>query len=361
MQKFGCKSAVWFVSFGTLPVLSLLGCFGKGPVLGPFPDPAPVTPPATASVYVIQNPATFGAGSGYILRFPASSSGAATPDATILAPAGTSFNGLGTDGSGNVYVTANSPTTLDLREYSHGATGTPAPMRVLPSDSTTKMYAPNGIDVTANGEMYVAEDTGGVAHYGASATGSVAPSTYVLGASETGGGLSTLILADAVAADTMGNLYVVNQGTSGFQPICVFSSTDTGNVAPLRTIGGDKTTIGFISGITTDDSGALYVADSISDGQGNVTDSILVFSPAASGNVPPVRTISGSATGLTGRLGGVKLDSAGNLYVIVSGRSGQNPSVVKFPSQGDGNVVPLASFTSLAWTNPDNELSLAVH
>lgn len=45
----------------------------------------------TTSVYVIQNPTTFGTGSGTILQFSATATGSASPMSTITAPANTSF------------------------------------------------------------------------------------------------------------------------------------------------------------------------------------------------------------------------------------------------------------------------------
>jgi serine/threonine protein kinase, bacterial len=132
----------------------------------------------------------------------------------------------------------------------------------------------------------------------------------------------------------------------------VFGPSATGNVAPSRTIGGALTTVSSPVAVATDSAGNLYVA--------NHNSSILVFGPTANGNVAPMRTISGTST-LLESLGGIKVDSVGNIYVITTNSSGKDPMVLKFAATATGNVAPTLSFTSSAWTNPDNNISMAVH
>ena len=348
--------------FALAMIISLAGCGvpSRVNISGPAPDPTDPAPTATESVYVIQNPTTFGSGSGMILQFSSTATGAATPKSTITAPADTSFGSVATDSSGNIYVTANSPTSVDLREYSTGSTGSATPVRLVPGNSTTMLSAPDGIDADAAGEIFVSEDTGGVATYSATANGSVAPTSYILGAAETGGGLSTLIEANAVAADSSGNLYIMNEGAPNLMPICVFSPGATGNVAPTRTIGGANTTIESMGGLTTDAGNDLYVSSTTGQSDGTVTGSILEFAPLASGNVAPTRVITGSSTQL-GKLGGIKVDSTGNIFVVSTDSTGWNPTVLEFSDIATGNAAPTSSFTSSAWTNPDNGISLSVH
>jgi hypothetical protein len=335
---------------------TLAGCGGKST------STITTTPPAqTESVYVIQNPATFGMGSGTILQFLATSSGSVSPKSTITAPANTSFSSLATDTSGNIYVTANSSTALDLRVYAAGATGAATPMRLIPSNNTTMMWAPDGIVASASGEIYVGEDTGGVATYSATANGATAkPQQYILGYSQTGGGLSTLIAADQVAADSSGNLYILAEGNPvGPGPILLFSPTATGNVAPSAVLGGAASKIDSANALTTDSAGNLYVANNTFQTNGASVGGILVFAPPASGNVAPTRTISGSATTM-GTLWGIKVDSTGNIFVVSTDSTAKNPTVLKFSPTASGNVAPVSSFTSSAWTQPDNGVSIAV-
>ncbi|MGC1782256.1 MAG: hypothetical protein WA708_07050 [Acidobacteriaceae bacterium] len=341
-------------------IISLAGCGVPSHINISGPGPTDPAPTAAESAYVIQNPAIFGSGSGMILQFSSTATGAATPKSTITAPADTSFGSLATDSSGNIYVAANSPISLDVREYSTGSTGSATPIRLLPSNTTTLLSAPDGIDTDATGEIFVSEDTGGIATYSEAANGSVAPVSYILGAAQTGGGLSTLIEANAVAADSSGNLYIMNEGAPNLMPICVFSPGATGNVAPARTIGGANTTIDSMGGLTIDSVGNLYVSSSTSNSNGIYAGSILEFAPTASGNVAPTRVITGSSTQL-GKLGGIKVDSTGNIFVVSTDSTGKNPTVLEFSDTATGNAAPTSSFTSSAWTNPDNGISIAVH
>ncbi len=343
-------------------VVALVGCGGSGGgQQSPAPTPTPT--PAVVNVYVIQEPATFGSGSASILQFPATSSGSVSATTTLTAPMNTSFEYLATDGSGNLYVSTSVPSTAgDVRVYAAGATGAATPTRTLPGGSTTMIGAVQGLAASAAGEIFVSEDSGGVAAFSATANGSVAPSRYILGAVQMGGGLSTLISANDVAADSSDNLYIANEGAPGLMPVAVFAPTATGNVAPARTLGGAATTISLVSGMTTDSAGNLYIAGGTVAFSGTTavyTGSILEFASGATGNAAPMRTITGASTTL-GRLGGIKLDAAGNIYVVSVPSTGSTPTVLKFASTATGNVAPTSSFTSPAWTLPDNGYSLAV-
>ena len=198
----------------------------------------PSGPTAAASVYVVQNPAKYGAGTGMILQFAATSTGSVSPTGMITAPANTSLQALANDSAGNLYVTYEGPTVPGgLVEYAAGATGTATPLRSLPASAMTGVTAVDGIATTTSGGIVVGEDFGAVQTFSATATGDVAPTYRITGASETGGGLSTLIVADAVAVDSSGTIFVANQGASGLMPIAVFAPTATGNVARSGRLG----------------------------------------------------------------------------------------------------------------------------
>ena len=310
-------------------------------------------------VYVIQNPATFGSGAGTILQFSAAASGIVSPTGTISAPANTSFNSLASDGTGNIYSSYYGPGVPGgVVEYAAGATGSPAPIRSLPSNSTTGVTAVDGLVTSTSGEIFVGEDYGGIQAFSATATGSVPPSRRILGAYENGGGLSTIGVANSVAVDTSNNLYVVNQGYIGGQPLLVFGPAATGNVAPLYSIGGSLTGLTVATAVTTDSSGNIYVTTGSSSGG-----IILEFAASAKGNVAPIRTISGASTQLHS-LGGIKVDSIGNIYVV-STTPGLNtslsPTILKFSPTASGDIAPVSTFSSAAWTNPDNSRSLAIY
>lgn len=342
-------------------IVSLAGCGGKSATSGGGGgNPPPPPPTAAKSIYVIQNSLTFPITPGSILQFSTAASGNITPENTITPPAaGDDLQGLATDSDGNLYVSTRTQTaaTTALLEYAPGAGGTPTPTRSIPSNNTTMMWAPDGLAISPTGQIIVGEDNGGVATYSSTANGSVAPEYYILGQFETGGGLSLLNSAEEVAVGSSGELYVYNWGEIGAEPIEVFAATANGNVAPIGSLGGPLTGLAAenIGGIATDSTGNVYISTSTVNGG-----VIEIFAPGVFGNVAPIHTISGTATQL-GYLGGIQLDAVGNIYVVSTTSTGQDPTVLKFPAAATGNVAPTLTITSSAWTYPDDYFSLAVY
>jgi hypothetical protein len=162
--------------------------------------------------------------------------------------------------------------------------------------------------------------------------------------------------------DPAGNLYVATAtpvNNIAIAPIEVFS-LQTNTSTPTRSIGGDLTLMDIATpkALATDTAGNLYVANVVSG-----VSSILIFEPTASGNTPPMRDITGSNT-LLGCAGGIAVDTEGGYIYVVSTPncdSTATPTILKFSTTGDGNIAPISSFTSSAWTNPDPTLSIAVY
>ena len=220
--------------------LSLAGCANVGTTYGKTTG-APAT-----GVYVIQDTAASGAtaASGSVLQFSALATDAATPVSTIATTNITSLAFLATDSLGNLYTTSTQDTVgTSLIEYPAGSTNNAQPIRSIPFNATTKLGALNGLATDSTGGLYAPEDSGGVAIFSSTATGLVAPNGYILGDSQTGGGLSTLLVANAATTDASGNLYVIDAGVGATKPIVVFSTSAMGNVAPIRSIGGALTTM----------------------------------------------------------------------------------------------------------------------
>jgi hypothetical protein len=115
--------------------------------------------------------------------------------------------------------------------------------------------------------------------------------------------------------------YVNDNGTA----VKVFPLAASGNVAPTRTIAGTNTGIHNITGIALDAQGELYVADG---GAGTVAGSIFVFKSGATGNVAPIRTITGTNTQITSP-SSIAVDSDGTIYPPLR----PEPPVVSFASQ----------------------------
>ncbi len=113
-----------------------------------------------------------------------------------------------------------------------------------------------------------------------------------------GGSNTGLVAPGTVAVDAALNVYVFDSTTA---TISEFAAGATGNVAPIRTISGSNTGLsggnGFSFGLAVSKTtGNLFVSNPGSN-------SILVFAATASGNVATIQTIAGSATKLSDPLG----------------------------------------------------------
>jgi hypothetical protein len=130
----------------------------------------------------------------------------------------------------------------------------------------------------------------------------------------------------------LGRLYVTNAGSAS---VLFFTNGATGNVPPLGTIAGANTGLSGPAGIGFDFRGRLYVANS-----GN--HSITIYAASAAGNASPVDTIGGPNTGLNVPLG-VALDPGGKLYVANSGTGPPTSSITVYASGAHGNATPIAT------------------
>src|SRR6266496_3861594 len=139
---------------------------------------------------------------------------------------------------------------------------------------------------------------------------------------------AVLLVAPSRAARAQNELFVTNAGS---QSITVFSRTAGGNVAPLRTISGGATGLQNPQGVAVDTvHDEILVANSVGH-------SITVYSRTASGNAAPLRTISGANTGMSNPRG-LALDVANDEILVTN--PGNN-SVTAYSRTANGNVSPL--------------------
>src|SRR2546427_43962 len=131
--------------------------------------------------------------------------------------------------------------------------------------------------------------------------------------------------------------YVANTGSN---TITVFTTDDTGNVAPVTTISGASTALNGPEGIALDLHARMYVTNAL----GN---SITIFNAGASGNARPTDTIVGASTGLNAPMG-IALDPVGRLYVANSGAGATTSSITVYESGATGNAAPI---DTIAGTN----------
>ena len=193
-----------------------------------------------------------------------------------------------------------------------------------PTPVTTTTPTSNG---SAAPGIYVTNQDNSITVFALDATGNVAPTRTIAGAST---GLSLPI---GLGVDHQGNLYVANRegGTVG-----VFPMTANGNVAPTRSI--TSAGMGSPQGIALGPGDDLYVATCPNCGGGNGGDTG-VFHFAVNGTTSDYE-IAGANTGFTVPVG-VNIDQDKNVYV--ANAFGGNVAV--FAAGNSGNTMPIRSFT----------------
>ncbi|MGB8964012.1 MAG: hypothetical protein WCB99_00100 [Candidatus Cybelea sp.] len=199
-------------------------------------------------------------------------------------------NAVAFDRRGQLFVSAFLPQGgIAVEVFAPGANGCVKPKRTISDegglaiDSNNLLYVANA--KTATIDIFPAGSTTMQAQIGGSNTGLGSPGTSPLP-------------GDTVAVDASRNVYVFDAKTA---TISEFAAGATGNVAPIRTIAGSNTGLsganGFSFGLAVSKkSGEIFVSNSGSN-------AILGFAAHATGNVTPIQTIAGSATGLSDPLG----------------------------------------------------------
>jgi len=138
-------------------------------------------------------------------------------------------------------------------------------------------------------------------------------------------------------------LYVGNTGNNS---ITVYHHDIQGNNAPLYVIAGPNTGINSPGQLSGDAAGNLYVAN----GGLNSSPSILVFARGANGNVAPIRTLAGPATGMHHVVAMTVDKTTGKIFVVDdSAPLGQGANLLRFPPNAGGNEAPFASGAIYFW------------
>jgi sugar lactone lactonase YvrE len=327
--------------------LALLGgCSGgnggsSGGPPGPGPTPATPAPAGTraSNLYVAtaQVPAR-------VAGMPAISDGSVTPPTLITgsnAGIAESFFAYA-DTLGRVWVTS----CLQLNPggplvaFNAKASGNATPVISIGGSTTTLSQCQGGVAVDASGNVYVvdvdatAQYPGGhVSEFAANATGDVAPIRII------GGPSAGFQSPTGIAVDSSGNVYVADscQGYTCSGDVRVFAAAAGGNVAPMRVISGSATNLVTPEGLALDRSGNIYVA--------NVgTNAINIYSGKANGNTGPIRFIGGASTRINAPAG-ISVDAAGYTYLGNQSQSPNNAPVLVFAPGAAGNVAPVQSIT----------------
>ena len=258
------------------------------------------------------------------------------------------------DDKGNVFVTNSDANSLSI--FPAGANDNTPPFTTF--EGETGVLSPTGVALDASGKIYVANAGTGsgkpdtVTVYPSGSNADVAPIATIGGStSENGASIDGLSDPQAIAVSPDGTIFVAN-GTSGYQShgsITVYAPNATGEVRPIRTISGtktnDQTELNDPVALATDSALNLYVLNS--NGGLNRRGIITVYSPTADGNVAPIRTIANDGSEPKTHFAspaGLALDSAGKIYVTNDGSiGGDSDSITIYAAGSSGNVAPLAT------------------
>ncbi len=212
--------------------------------------------------------------------------GATTPTVTISGSNTglASPAGLTLDGAGRLFVANRASNSVTI--YAAGASGNVAPLLTLAGPDTA-LSSPAAVAIDGSGRLWVANASGN--SLTAYAAGGVKPVARIFG-SATG-----LNEPQGLAEDASGNLLAVNTFGESVTAYATASigATSSPNVAPIRTISGSSTGLSFPDGIDVDSSGRIYVANQFDN-------DITSYPATANGNVTPLATIAGGNTGLAG-------------------------------------------------------------
>ena len=266
---------------------------------------------------------------------------------------GGNTSGTVSGGKGLIVITYTPHPAIFVANTNYQDNGTPVTVYPFGSNGNVTPYS-NGPNATGlslpfgvalaitNGNyyLYVANNnTNSITEYPANASGNAAPIATIAGAN------TGLMNPSGVAVDSNSNIYVANLGSLSGAPdsVTIFAAGSNGNVSPMATITGPATGLDYPTAVALDSSGNIYVANS-----GSVKgdqDTVTIYPAGSNGNASPSATIAGANTGLVVPLG-IALDSNKNIYVANDGSSaGQLDSVTVYSAGSNGNVTPTATIS----------------
>lgn len=132
-------------------------------------------------------------------------------------------------------------------------------------------------------------------------------------------------------------LFVANGGNY----VTVYPLGSNGDVAPIASIDGGATGLSGPASIALDPRGNIYVLNS--EGKRSPFGRITVYPPGSNGNVDPIATIEGPNVGLKSSKA-IAVDSAGRIYAAsLESTFGCDANITVFHALSDGNVNPVAT------------------
>lgn len=279
----------------------------------------PAAPSHAAPVSVNRAPAAFlqGAATGlsdikdisvgrdgktYVLQsssysvFAAGARGNTAPLRTVTLTPGSGQSGFLITADADGYVTVVTNQTLSDAVVSVYGPGATglAEPELQKTNAELGIQAP--LDVTDVGDevAFIDNESNTVPTYDLRA-GTLTPTRTILAGSETG---TRIFGPAAIESDRAGRIAL-----SGADWASVFAPGATGDVAPVRYLSGSRTTMSGLSGtgstgVALDDRGNLFFGSLTYSGLGPRDTRILRFGPGATGNLAPAAVLGGSRTGL---------------------------------------------------------------
>jgi YD repeat-containing protein len=329
--------------------------------------PATLTFTASQLIYV--------ANGNSVLSFPAGGSGDLPPLQRVTVTNVPTIYRAAPDGAGNIWLAVPNPNpnavggSWAIGSIPASSTG-PVTMTYLPQSVYPAGQSPWDFGVDAAGNLYLFSLDGV-----STSTVTVYPPNSQTAPIRTITGSSTMLSSALMQANALigvsadGTIvipyypYLLPGASTYTAPgVLVFAPGANGNVAPAQVISGAATVPAgsygeiFDAHEARDGSIVALVSPSLSGSESTAAGAVEVFAPGATGNVAPVRTITGSATGLNILLSSysqhafgvhgietVAVDAASNIYVAEYGsQSIANAQLEEFAPGANGNVPPAA-------------------
>lgn len=373
---FDRSKSLVLLGAATCALTVLAGCGDSG-------SPAAAAPQAAKNIYLLNSASSNESETDTVLTFPATSTGAATPSATLNLPTNFYGESIATGPNGDLYVggyQSSSANSGEILVFAPGATGSATPTTTITGGVTqngTTFDFPYFMTLNSKGQIFVQSDDYSIVVFAPGATGAATPTQYI------SWGQTNFDDIYGIAADTAGEVFIADYGN---RYIYAFAAGATGNTAPVRTITGTDTsafTEPYL--LVSDDAGDLTVSNynntspTIGTSRNPVRSnpqahrhrltppflqpdtrprphstlpglatSIVTFAAGANGNATPTRVISGASTNIF-YPAALAIDAVSNIYYVDDSNS--TYTTMLFPATATGNVAPKTIFTSTAVTD----------